>query len=98
MPTKWDERRKLWERAFSEVGVLQLHAERDVALMKCIVDSARDRNFAAHVIWGEFVAGAPEPTMYATILQPRKGTLEDFAVCGTQRPRTSSRSLSAAAT
>ena len=21
MPTKWDERRKLWERAFSEVGV-----------------------------------------------------------------------------
>ena len=76
MPTKWDERRKLWERAFSEVGVLQLHAERAVALMKCIVDSARDRNFAAHVIWGEFVAGAPEPTMYATILQPRKGPIE----------------------
>ena len=35
---KWEGRMKLWKRAFSEVGVLQLHTERAVALMNCIVE------------------------------------------------------------
>jgi hypothetical protein len=47
---RWDDRLELWKRAFSEVGVLQLHAKRAVALMSSIVDSAKDRNFAAHAI------------------------------------------------
>jgi hypothetical protein len=73
---RWEDRRELWERAFSKVEVLQLHTERAVALMNSIVESASDRNFAAHTIWDEFVTGAPEPTMNARVFRPRKGMIE----------------------
>jgi hypothetical protein len=73
---RWEDRRKLWGKAFSKVEALQLHTERAVALVNSIVESARDRNFAAHAIWDEFVTGAPEPTMNARMFRPRKGTIE----------------------
>jgi hypothetical protein len=73
LPLNWERRRDLWKRAFSRVEMLQPHSERAVALMNSIVESATDRNFAAHAIWGEFIKGEPEPTMYARVVRPRKG-------------------------
>ena len=56
--------------------------------MNSIVDSAKDRNFAAHAIWGEFVTGAPEPTMYARIVRPQKGTPSVIEVTNPPMPVT----------
>jgi hypothetical protein len=48
LPSKWSDRRDLWDRGFSSVQGLQPHKDSAVALMNAIIDAARDRNYAAH--------------------------------------------------
>ena len=74
LPLAWERRRDLWTRAFTEVEVLRPHRKRAVALMGRIVEAAGgDRNFAAHAVWGEFVKDAPELTIPARVIHPKKG-------------------------
>jgi hypothetical protein len=65
LPFRWDERLELWKKGFSSVPSLQPHKERAVEFLKSIHESAEDRNYAAHAVWGEFVSNANEPTMMA---------------------------------
>jgi hypothetical protein len=41
--------------------------------MKSIIETATDRNFAAHAIWDEFESNAGEPTMTARAIKAKKG-------------------------
>jgi hypothetical protein len=72
LPSKWSDRRDLWEKGFSSVQGLQPHKDSAVALMNAIIAAARDRNYAAHAAWGDFERGADEPTMTARALKAKK--------------------------
>lgn len=72
LPLAWKRRLELWTRAFTNVPALQTHKDRAVAFMKSLAEEATDRNFAAHAIWDEFVAGADELTIIARTIRPRR--------------------------
>ena len=72
LPSKWSDRRYLWEKGFSSVQGLQPHKDSALALMNAIIAAARDRNYAAHAAWGDFERGADEPTMTARALKAKK--------------------------
>jgi hypothetical protein len=60
LPSKWSDRRYLWEKGFSSVQGLQPHKDSALALMNAIIAAARDRNYAAHAAWGDFERGADD--------------------------------------
>jgi hypothetical protein len=73
LPFAWDDRLKLWTKAFSVVPALQPHRERAVLFLKSIIDEVVDRNFVSHAVWDEFVSGATEPSIDARNIKARKG-------------------------
>jgi hypothetical protein len=72
-PLKWNNRLKLWKRAFSSVPALQQYQDRAISLMKSIIEEAENRNFAAHAVWEDFERDAAEPTMTARAIRPKGG-------------------------
>jgi hypothetical protein len=92
LPKVWEKRQDLWTRAFTEVEALRPHRERALALMGRIVEAADgDRNFTAHAIWGEFVKDAPELTIPARIVHPKRGSPNTISVTNPPEPITLSR-------
>ena len=80
LPLTWDKRLDLWTRAFDKVPALQPNKLRATAFMKSLKAEAEDRNFAAHAIWDEFVAGASEPTIISRTVRPKRGSPQTIEV------------------
>ena len=73
VPLSWKGRAQLWRKAFNNFDSLKPLQGRALAFIKKAMDEARDRNFAAHAIWDEFVASELEPMIRARTVSPRKG-------------------------
>jgi hypothetical protein len=73
LPFAWNDRLKLWTKAFLLVPALQPHRERAVLFMKSIIAEVVDRNFVSHAVWDEFVPGAIELSISARNIKARKG-------------------------
>lgn len=74
LPLSWGRRERLWRKAFNTIPRLQIHRDRAVAFMDKVVGETTDRNFVVHAIWDEFQRAAPELTLRARSVNPRKGT------------------------
>jgi hypothetical protein len=74
LPISWERRAKLWKKAFKSLPSLLPRKDEAIAFMRRALEEVEDRNFGAHAIWGEFVAGASEPTIRAKTVRARKGS------------------------
>ena len=73
-PITWQLKAKFWNDAFKSFPSLAPQKDAALKFMSRIMVKLKDRHFSAHATWDEFVVGAPEPTVQARKITPRKGT------------------------
>jgi hypothetical protein len=73
VPISWKKRAKLWRDAFNGVDSLRPLQARALGFIQRVMSEIEDRHLGAHAIWDEFVASAPEPTIRARMISPRRG-------------------------
>jgi hypothetical protein len=73
IPMTFEKRSEFWERAFSELAVLQPRRDDAMTFLDAMKDLATDRHFIFHCQWGRFNANPPL-CIEAAILRNKKGT------------------------
>jgi hypothetical protein len=72
-PIAWKRKAKFWNDTFKSFPSLAPQKDAALNFMSRIMAEIKVRHFSAHATWDEFVVGAPEPTVKARMITPRKG-------------------------
>jgi hypothetical protein len=73
-PKNWKGRIELWRNAFNKLPSLAAIAPGALGYIKEVEREVEARHVGAHAIWDEFVKGAPEPTITAKMIGPKRGS------------------------